>query len=98
MWAKASSLSSGGAFVMPGGRRCRPWDRSVSPSTSAGIPSVSTPAKAHLLKTEKSGRFVSFIPVDVTTYTADQIRAIKAAVKELPEADQARIFYVGDHT
>ncbi|GHD73534.1 hypothetical protein GCM10010317_085420 [Streptomyces mirabilis] len=59
---------------------------------------MSTPAKAHLLKTEKSGRFVSFIPVDVTTYTADQIRAIKAAVKELPEADQARIFYVGDHT
>ena len=69
-----------------------------SPSEYLQIPQFVNSIKAHLLKTEKSGRFVSFIPVDVSTYTADQIKAIKAAVKGLPEADQARIFYVGDHT
>ncbi len=70
----------------------------IHPRSTCRFRSFVKSIKAHLLKTEKSGRFVSFIPVDVTTYTADQIRAIKAAVKELPEADQARIFYVGDHT
>ncbi|MFF4013853.1 ricin-type beta-trefoil lectin domain protein [Streptomyces sp. NPDC001843] len=69
-----------------------------SPSEYLQIPQFVKSIKAHLLKTEKSGRFVSFVPVDVSTYTAEQIKAIKAAVKELPEADQARIFYVGDHT
>ncbi|MFJ9564681.1 hypothetical protein ACIRQQ_32170 [Streptomyces fuscichromogenes] len=63
-----------------------------SPSECLQIPQFVNSIKAHLLKTEKSGRFASFIPVDVSTYTADQIKAIKAAVKGLPEADQARLF------
>ncbi|MGW2812676.1 hypothetical protein [Streptomyces sp. NPDC001415] len=69
-----------------------------SPSQYLQVPQFMKSVRAHLLKTEKTGRFVSFVPVDVSTYTAEQIGAIKAAVKELPEADQARIFFVGDHT
>ncbi|MCX3063059.1 RICIN domain-containing protein [Streptomyces beihaiensis] len=69
-----------------------------SPSKYLKVPQLMNAIKGHLLKTEKSGRFVSFVPVDVFTYTAEQISEIKTAVKGLPQADQARIFYVGDHT
>jgi hypothetical protein len=50
----------------------------------------------HLLKSERTGRPVSFVPVDVSTYTAAQVADIKAFVSGLPSADQARIFFVGE--
>ena len=52
---------------------------------------------SHLLKSDVKGRPVSFIPVDVSTYTVDQISQIKAYISGLTSAEQARVFLVGDH-
>lgn len=50
---------------------------------------------SHLLKTDARGRPVSFVPVDLSTYTAEQIAQIKNFVSGLTEAEQARIFFIG---
>jgi hypothetical protein len=48
----------------------------------------------HLRKSESGGRPVSYIPIDTTQFTADQIAQIKNFVNGLSPAEQARIFYV----
>ncbi|GAA1928406.1 hypothetical protein GCM10009753_72670 [Streptantibioticus ferralitis] len=69
-----------------------------SPSQYLDVTKFMASIRAHILKTDNKGRLVSFIPVDVNTYTVQQINDIKAAIANLSAADQARIFLVGDHS
>ncbi|MFC5910046.1 hypothetical protein [Streptacidiphilus monticola] len=66
-----------------------------SPAQYLDVQAFTRSITNHLLKTERTGRAVSFVPVDVSTYTADQIGQIKQFISGLSAADQARVFLVG---
>jgi hypothetical protein len=68
-----------------------------SPAQYLDVAKFTQSIASHLLKSDVKGRPVSFIPVDVSTYTVDQISQIKAYISGLTSAEQARVFLVGDH-
>jgi hypothetical protein len=66
-----------------------------SPAEHLNIEQFTNSIKKHLLKMDRNGRPVSFIPVDVNTYSAGQIAQIREFIATLTASERARIFLVG---
>jgi Ricin-type beta-trefoil lectin domain len=68
-----------------------------SPAQYLDVDKFTRSIKSHLLKSDRNGSPVSFIPVDVSTYDAGQISQIKDFIGNLTASERARVFIVGDH-